>query len=518
MLIFAKKTSILKTTLSLFLLALICFSKSFSQEITTNWSEDLEFNAKSLYFNRFIGENEECIYALYVSDTMFTGFAGAKEKKLVAISKTTLKEIKSTPLQGFSENKTIYKGLEFHTCVVQSNMIMLYWSKINKDSEELYCETFDLMLNRTSPAKVIYTNTHAFDLKRALATKNLTSFVVCQNEKRKDEVLIGTEIPIAKNYVQFEYALRLKDLELSPLKTIALPVQLDDQSFGLCSTYEYLENGDVLIRNSFTAEEGKGVTKNVEGGGILITDVNPYFTVSYLNVNTHEIATIELPIYDLTIYSPILKSAFVNNELRFYGLYSGDQNKTAEIKGLFCGKFNIEDMTSSTEFIEFEQSTLDKLISDLKSRNFFVKDVTVKGENVIIILSALNVTGLLSKDFSILGYNLDHELNWITALQSITYLFSNSVIIGEPNEMTFFYGQHKETNNELKSRFGATSIGCTIFNLESGALIEQKEWKIDRTVNSIKLMDNSLYFIHINKGSMINSKSETGNFGKMIFE
>lgn len=508
----------MKTTLPLILIALICFFKSFSQELTAKWSEDIEFNVKSLYFNRFVGENEGYIYAIYVSDTLFTGFNGAKEKKLVALDKNTLIEINSTPLLGFAENKTIYKNLDFHTCVVQSDKIMLYWSKINKDSEELYCETFDLMLNRTSPAKVIYTNTHAFDLKRALATKNLTSFVVLQNEKRKDEVIIGTEIPIAKNYIQFEYALRLKDLELSPFKTIALPIQLDDQTFGLCSSYEYLENGDIMIRSSFTTEEGKGVTDNVAGGWILITDVNPYFTVSYLNVNKNEISTIELPVFHLTIYSPILKSALTNNEFRFYALYSDVQKKTNEIKGLYCGKFNIEDMTSSTEYVEFEQSTLDSLFSVLHNKNLFLTDVKIKGDNVIIILNALYETGLLSKDISVLGYNLDNELNWITAIKSNSYLFSNCVINGGPNEMTFFYGQHKETENKLESRFGTNSIGYSVLNLETGESIEQKELMFDRTAISIKLMNDHFYFRHLNRKSMINSKSETGNFGMMYLE
>lgn len=522
MFIFAKKMSILKTTLPLILLALICYSKSFSQEITTKWSEDLEFNAKSLYFNRFVGENEEYIYALYVSDTMFTGFAGAKEKKLVAISKNTLKEIKSTPLQGFSENKTIYKGLEFHTCVVQSNMIMLYWSKINSDSEELYCETFDLMLNRTSPAKVIYTNTHAFDLKRALATKNLTSFVVCQNEKRKDEVLIGTEIPIAKNYVKFEYALRLKDLELSPLKTIALPLQLDDQSFGLCSTYEYLENGDLLIRSSFTAEEGKGVTDNVARGGILITDVNPYFVISYLNVNKNEIATIELPVFDLTIYSPILKSALTNNELIFYALYSDVKKKTNEIKGLYCGKFNIEDMTSSTAYVEFEQSTIDSLFSILHSKNLLIRDVKIKDENVIIIIAGTyDFASQLNNVVAVLGYGLDNEFNWMKTINTTPMIFTNYIISAKPNEIIFFYGLPMATDSKgPKSFFGINALGYAVLDTENGELIEQKELKLDKDVRStsLKLINNHFYFIHLNSKPMINSKTETGNFGRMIFE
>ena len=490
--------SFIKILLSLLFISPLFFIQSFTQELSFKWSEESLFSLDDLLFHHIVGENDENIFVLSTSDTLKNGFALAKKKQLVAFNKNTLQQISTIPLKGFAENKIEYKGLKFHTCVIQDDVVMVFWSKNSDNSEDLYVETFNSSLNRVQSIRKIYINSHAYDIKRSPLAKYKSSIVVCFNEKRKHDIFIGGEIPVSDNYVRLEYTVLSKELILNPLKIIELPIQLNHAAYGTCSVYEYLENGDVLIRNSFTTEKGKGVTENAGNGVIQVGRTHFYNTISYLKVNSNKIATIELP-YNTNSF---IKAILVNDELRLYGLYL-DNKKTTELRGLYSSKFNTDDLSISSEYIKFEQSILDSLVGENESRRILLQDVLVKDDNILFLLTPSFQVNYATVGSTVLGYSLDNEFKWIRKIETIINSRSNFVSLTQPNKVLVYFNIHQLDELKKMASFSNDKmiIGFSILDTDTGELIEKKEIQIDRVAyfTLSKLINDRLYCLYFKK-------------------
>jgi len=511
--IFAEKMRTLKSA-SLFVLVSLLFSTTelVAQELSAKWSETIELNSKELFFNEIIGESSANLYLLY-TDKFYVSTEPAEKAKLVAFDRNSLSNVSTLYLKGYSENKKEHNDLDFHTCVVKNDRVLIFWSKNTPTSEELYLEVFDENLKQAVPLRKIYVNEHAYDLKRTILAKEKSSIVVSFNEKRNEDLLIGGEIPVSNDYVRFEYALLNDDWAVSPLQTVALPVQMRDKSYAMCSTYEYLENGDVLIRNAYTGEAGKGVTKNIGEGGILLSNMNPYHTISYLKIETNKISTIELPVTKMSFNTASLKSVIIDDELRTYGLYYTDKGKLA---GLFCGKFTIENLSATEEYITFDQPTLDSL-----GNNNLLKDVLVKNNNLVIFIASYYPTtvGPTLTGVRILGYDLNHELQWSNKTLTIDNPSSFNVLAGS-DEVLVFFGKNKRDESKKIQRilFGVNIIGYSRINVTTGELIEKQEIELDRQVSLylMKLLEHRLCVTQLDRS--MNGEIKSGSLGVISFE
>jgi hypothetical protein len=496
----------------LLLSALFGAPESIAQELSAKWSETIELNSKELFFDKIAGESSNNLYVLY-TDKFYVSSEPSKKEKLVAVDKNSFLQVSILYLKGFTENKKEHAGLDFHTCVVRNNQVMIFWSKNTDASEELYLEVFDANLKQAEPIRKIYVNEHAYDLKRILFAKDKSSIIVAFNENRKEDILIGGEIPVSNDYVRFEYTLLNSDGTATPLHSVALPVQMRDKSYALSATYEYLENGDVVIRNSFTGEEGKGVTENVGEGMILLSNMNPYHTVSYLKVTTNEISTIELPVTGMAIYSPSLKSVIVEDELRVYGLSFSDKD---ELAGLFCGRFTTENLSARQEYIPFDQPTLDSLGSKI-----ILKDVLVKNNRLVFFIASYyqGTVGPAITGVRLLGYDLDHELQWSHKTLTLDSQSSFNMLAGS-DEVLVFFGKNKRDESKKVQRvmIGANTIGYSRLNIITGEVIEKQEIELDRQVNlyMMKLTSHKLYVSQLDRSISMEVKS--GSLGFVSFE
>jgi hypothetical protein len=493
-----------------FVAALLFFNSfSFTQEVLVKWTAELEFSPKKLYFNHVLGEDTTNVYVLFTSDTTEHLMGEPDKKKLIAFNRETLLEIGSMPLKGFPE---VNPEMEFHSCIIQDNQILLFWSKKIENTEELYVESLDSQLKMTQPARKIYSNPHAYDLKRAMTAKHKSSIVVCQNEKRKEDLLIGGEISTLEEYAHFEYGLLNHALNFSTLQTITLPFKVNKVSYGRSATYEYLENGDVLIRNEFTAEKGKGVTKNISEKGILLSNVNPYHTITYLKVKTGTISTVELPNTKVSFNKIILRSVFVNDHLRVYGLYTTGKEEKA-VKGLFYAKFVIEDLSTKVEYLEFKQSTLDSLNKQHVTDEFYLQNVLSNNGKILFFLVPSNPRTVGKTISTVLGYDLNHEFQWINSIPTT----SNEVTfyqLSKQNEIEVFYTMKKTNGSKLIIRtFGENTIGFSVLNTTTGEVTVGKEVKLDKPIffQCVRFINNRLYSIHLGTDLLMNGRKGTGN-------
>ncbi len=352
---------------------------------------------------QYVGENDTYVYKLLLSDTI------RKNKlKLIAVSKENRKVVIGLPLIGVTKDKEYYKGLDFHTCIVQDHRIVIFWTKNTKDAEELYLETYDDALQRTQSIQKKYTNTHAFDLERSITAKQRSTITVVVNPFQRNEIFVGAEIPVQNNYVQLEYAILGEDLLIPSLSKIALPVQLKTKSYGKFSTYHYLENGNLLIRSNFTAEEGKDFSRADVKGRIVLSDLNPYHPVSYLDVTKNEILTIELPLAQATFYEPPIQTVFVGDELRIYGLAKNTDDDSNQFTGLFYAGINVTDFSSKVEFIPFEKGLLNSMYEEESTEAYYITNIKMKNENILFFMS--DGTTYKGAAFVVLEYTVDHQL------------------------------------------------------------------------------------------------------------
>jgi hypothetical protein len=376
--------------------------------LSGNYVHSQSAEIKNEFFERtniiqYIGENDTYVYKLLLSDTI-----RRKKIKLIAVSKENRKVVIGLPLKGVTKDKEYYRGLDFHTCVVQDDRIVIFWSKTTKDAEELYIETYDDGLQRTQSIQKKYTNTHAYDLERSITAKQKSSIVVVVNPFRTDEIFIGGEIPVKNNYVQLEYAILGDDLLIPSLSKIALPVQLKTKSFGKFSTYHYLENGNMLIRSNFTAEEGKDFSRTDVNGRIVLSDLNPYHSVSYLDVTTNEILTIELPVDRASFFEVSIQTILVGDELRIYGLATNVDDDSNKFTGLFYAGINVVDFSSKEEFIPFEKGLLNSMYEEESSEAYYINNIKMKDENILFFMS--DGTTYHGAAFVVLEYTVDHKL------------------------------------------------------------------------------------------------------------
>lgn len=441
-----------------FLFAILCLS-THAQNLSVKNTTEISFNSKDLYLYRFLGEDDQHFYALFSNDTT----SGKLEKvKLMAFHKESMAEIASVPIIGFEGQDEL---LNFHSCILKSGELFVFRSKSTEKSEQLYLEVLDANLTTVHQQKKIYENNHSYDLKRVAYKKNSSSVVVLYNPINKGNILIGGEIPVLNDHIKLEYGFLDEKLEFTPNNTIALPIVLKDKSYGLSSTYSCLDNGDLLLRGAFTVDDKEGAKSNFVAGGILMADVNPYHTISYLKVKTNEILTQEFKVNRNTLQETELRSVLLENECRVYGIYEQIEKGKEDKKGLYCAKIDLEKFIVSEEFIPFEQKVLDSIAkAPTLGETYVLQDVVLSDGQISFILMPaimgnqynylIRIDGIWSK---MVSYDLDHKLKWITSVRT------------NPTKKAFTVKNNDETLAVFYSRKGVKKVGkVTISSAEDG--------------------------------------------------
>lgn len=441
-----------------FLFAILCLS-THAQNLSVKNTTEISFNAKDLYLYRFLGEDDQHFYTLFSNDTT----SGKLEKvKLLAFNKESMAEVASVPLSGFEGQDEL---LNFHSCFLKFGELFVFRSKSTENSEQLFLEVLDAKLTTVHRQKMVYENKNCFDLKRASFKKNSSSIVVLFNPLNDGNILIGGEIPVLNDHIRFAYGLLDKELELSSINTVILPTVLKDKSYGLSSTYSYLDNGDLLLRGTFTATNEEGAKSSFVDGGILLSDVNPYHTVSYLKVKTNELLTINIQLDRVSLQQPRLRSVILDNECRVYGIYKKEEKGKVDEDGILCARINFEKLSSTVEYIAFEQKVLDSL-NEIPSigKSFDIQDVVVSKNQVSLMLIPsimgnqynylIRMDGIWSK---VITYDLNHKLQWITSVRT------------NPTNRAFTVRTNDESLAIVYSKKGAKKVGkVTISSAEDG--------------------------------------------------
>lgn len=154
--------------LNLLALIIIASSNSYSQEIEINWSEPITYDSKNGYFHKFNTQNNKYTFIEWRKANQATG-RGLKQLKIIALDKKTNNKISELPLLGFKENKPLkkkYKKLDYWFITVLEDVVIALWKKSEGNKTEIFGETFDSELKRTSSLVKMFEFTNKEDYEK----------------------------------------------------------------------------------------------------------------------------------------------------------------------------------------------------------------------------------------------------------------------------------------------------------------------------------------------------------------
>ena len=355
----------------------INFTIIFSQDLSLTWSDRFEYENKNEgFFSNFINTNDAYIYALH-TDLNLKPSGKSKKIRLVCYNKETMKKVSTLPLKGYKENietRSTYKKLEYLKTIVSTNEIFVFWldrSNLKSDKKEiLFCEIFDIQLNKKKNLTKVYTAYLSPETK--ISPFSTTSILVLSNRYASDEIVIGHEIQKKNDNIDFNYSIIDPDLTELTQNIIELPVNFKSKtSYGLSSNYEMGEDGNIYIKSfiSMTKEERKNAKKG---------ETFSYCIFSTIKTESGELSKITLK--DETRNINDFSYTINKDKVKIYGFFCDiEKDPTGNSShGLFyteaqAGSF--EDATLNYTF--FDKHTIEKLFErdkeDKKTTNVFGK-------------------------------------------------------------------------------------------------------------------------------------------------
>ncbi len=335
----------------------------FSQDFELKWSERIEYeNRKDGYFSHFINTNDSYIYTLQTTlDLKSTG--KSKKIRLVCFDKETMNKVASVPLKGFKENKenkADYKNLEYFKTIIGTNQIFVFW--INRSSakfdkkEDIYCESFDIILNKAKKIKKIYSANLPEETK--VSRFSSTASIVLSNRDAGDEIIIGHEIQKKADNIDFNYIVIDNELNELTKNIVELPINFNSKTtYGLSSNYELGKDGNIYIKSYvyLTKEEIKNAKKG---------EAFSYCIFSTIKPETGELSKIILKEDSRNInnFSYIIDKA----KVKIYGLFCDlDKDPTGNSShGLFFTEATTGSFEDATlEYLFFDKNTIENLFS-----------------------------------------------------------------------------------------------------------------------------------------------------------
>lgn len=536
------------------LILLINTNLILSQDLEVKWSEQMEYsNNIDGFFSDYIDVNNKYIYSQY---TISKDDGTIKARKIIAFDKKTMAKISSVALYGFKENKineAEYKDLLFKKIIVQNDFVYVFWTKINSQNEELFIDCYDVSLKRIKPLTKIYSLNFPSNMKRGYMAKTASSIIVLDNQNKEHKIIIGAEIPMKNQYIEFYYGLLEQNLSISNEKKVLLPNKLNDSYFGALSEFEYLRNGNLAIKTNLTSDTEIAKKHEIETVG-LRGGLFYYPTFSYLKVSTSEISTIELPIqqsassnFNLQPINQISKFKLIpviqNNLVKFYCFYNNTSNDKKLESGIFFTEFDNETMENKgLNFKKFNTETICQLYevsADEVAKNKYGSDnlklelALSTEENEIILFASTTVDyssssgGIYHKKGGITVFKINDqcEIIWIKSIKRLktylAYLNDDLKVIKYNNEIVMTYGSNEDaTLNKLSRWICQTELEYILFDSKTGDFQKkllplnntQGTEQVDTYVPSIGIFDNKFYI------NYTDIKEGVGNVGIISFE
>ena len=328
-----------------------------AQDLDLKWSEKIIYdNQKDGFFQEFINSNSKYIYAMFTNYT-FSGVKKAKKIKIISFDKDNMKKSADVSLVGYKENlasKDQYKGLVYYRTIVFEDLLYVFWRKETKEKEELFVQSFDGKLKSLNPLKKIYEISNTGHSRRERSSQFI---YVLANKKAGEKIVIGTEKPTENLDVKFEYKVLNKDLTFSDANQIALPIKLISKSYGLTSSYEYGDDGNLYIRSSVSMS--KEERKNAKKG-----ESTSYSVLSILDLKSGNINPFVMKFENKNIFD--FDFQIDKSTVKIYGFFCDllkDPHGT-DLHGIFYCVIDGKNFTmKSQKFSYFDKSTLDKLFA-----------------------------------------------------------------------------------------------------------------------------------------------------------
>lgn len=351
----------MKKTACFFLLLLAMLSGTVNaQDLDLKWSEKFIYdNKKDGFFENFIDANSKYVYGRFTNLAMRES-KKEKKMKLVAFDKTTMKKVADVALVGFKENeasKEKYKGLDYYKTIIFENLVYVFWRKEDKGKEELYVQSFDSKLKAVNKLKKIYEIQNA-DSKRA--RRNQSIFVMA-NRKAGEKIIIGGEPPVAAGQdVKFEYKVLNSDFTFATANQATLPVTLTSKSYGLTSSYEFGDDGNLYVKSYVSMD--KDERKNARKG-----EATSFAIFSMIDLNTAAVTPYTMKFDGKNIFD--FGYTIDKNTVKVYGFFSDLEKDPygSDTHGIYYALLDSKSFTmKDMNFAYFDKQTLEKLFANDK--------------------------------------------------------------------------------------------------------------------------------------------------------
>lgn len=346
------KISKLFTVLFLFAYTSICKA----QVLDTKWTEKIQYDNKlDGFFDSYVGNNTQFVYAKF-SNLALSRKKRDKKVKILALNKTSLKKEGELKLVGYPQNDAS-KNLDFYKIITLESVVYVVWTKEEKNTVDVYVETYDPKLKKISALKKIY----SLKDERKLSDKLVLLF----NNKAGSIIMIGKEIGIEEKEeaLKFEYNIVSEKLDVKYSGVVELPILVKRSAVssnplgGPAVEYELGDNGKIYVYD-YIKRDKKELKKGEASTYPIVVQISPSngksksFNVRFENKNTFRFSTL-----------------VTKDGVSLYGFFS-DLDKDPrgnDTHGIFYLSMNeTEFKPNTTRFTYFDKNFLDQLYANDK--------------------------------------------------------------------------------------------------------------------------------------------------------
>lgn len=372
------------------LLSTVAFSWLYAQQAEVRWSDKQTYdNSLAGFFQEFLEGNSKFIYARMSNYSRTKGGF----KKIVAFDKKTMKEIHSATVEDKDKDpmaEKVYKDMAYYKTIVFENVVYIFWLKRGSGKEELFVQTFSSDLKPQKQLKKVY------ELVTLPKTVKDAAMLVMGNKHGGERILLGGELSAAKNEkVRFEYKLLNSDFSFASSHQVPLPVVATGNSYGLTSSYEFGDDGNLYIKTYVRLD--KEERKKLKKGEASVYPVFTMVDLATANVKSYSMKFEDKNVFDFDFIAD-------NNSLKAFGFFC-DLNKDKEgndTHGIFYTTIdNTSFQVTDMNFTYFTPTQLNALFTsdkeDRKDKKWFQSSKKAKSENESLA-SGFTIEDVVSPD------------------------------------------------------------------------------------------------------------------------
>jgi hypothetical protein len=269
----------------------LLFGMVTAQSIDVKWSDmQLYDNKKDGFFSNFIGGNTKYLYAKNTNLSM----NGRNSRVLMfAYDNNTMEKVAELSVYNKKNeaDRKKYDDLNYYKTLIFENILYVFWTKENKEKDELYVESFDAKLKPLNKLKKIY------ELNSGRKAAKKAELFAMGNKNNGETLLIGGELSGDKGQnVKVEYKVLKSDFSFAASGQQTLPAIISSKFDALSSSYEYGDDGNLHIKTRviIPPDERKSLKKNE----------SYYYTIySIVDVNQNTMKSYPLRFENKNIFS-----------------------------------------------------------------------------------------------------------------------------------------------------------------------------------------------------------------------